>query len=308
MMRTPRSTAKSREPLRRSPPAHDHARYTDESILSLVARIVLKHFAPLVTSLALWLFVVPVAVAQTETGSTESLKVSGANVRIAGDPFTVTVEGVDDGAHRLYVYGGTGKNCPIEHVTEPAQEKKWLSSPEGEVLPQGRFVKTFEATYEEPYVACAYLYAPPARFPDAWEYGCFATVPTGNVTEPLECYMSLLAPSTILGIERWTREDAERREREQREEELHERELAAAKSTHVEVKPDVQSSPPTTHLCHVPALRGHTLAYARRMLHAASCSLGKITVHRRGARVYTQRPHAGSTLAYSTKVSVILGR
>jgi hypothetical protein len=277
-----------------------------------VARIVLKRFTPLVTSLALSLIVVPAAVAETEAGSTESLKVSGSNVRIAGDPFTVTVEGVDDGAHRLYVYGGTGEHCPIEHVTEPAQEanpKKWLSSPEGEGLSQGRFVKAFEAIYQEPYVACAYLYAPPARFPDAWEYGCFATNPTEYVTEPLGCFMSIgPSPGTILYVEQRAREQVEERERELREEELRERALEAAKGTHVEAKPDVQSAASTIHLCHVPALRGHTLAYARRMLHAASCSLGKITVRHRGARVYTQRPRAGSTLAYSAKVSVILGR
>jgi len=44
------------------------------------------------------------------------------------------------------------------------------------------------------------------------------------------------------------------------------------------------------------------------MLYAAHCSLGKITVRRRDARVYTQRPHAGSTLADDAKVAVVLGR
>jgi hypothetical protein len=274
---------------------------------------VCKRFAPLVSSLALWLLVVPFAAAQTEAGSTESLKVSGSNVRIAGDPFTFTVEGLDDGAHRLYVYGGTDMHCPIEHVTEPAQEatpRKWLSSPEGEVLPQGPFVKTFEVIYEEPYVVCAYLYAPPARFPDAWEYGCFAVsmYPEGGVEGPLECFMPIVEPWMILGGERSAREVQEKYEQKQHERELRERELNAAKNPHVEAEPDVQSAAPTTHLCHVPALRGHTLAYAKRMLHAANCSLGKITVRRRDARVYTQRPHAGSTLAYGAKVSVILGR
>jgi hypothetical protein len=234
-------------------------------------------------------------------------------VRIVGDPFKVTLEGIDDGAHRLYVYSGTDMHCPIEHVTEPAREaipKKWLSSSEGEALPQGSFVKTFEVIYEEPYVVCAYLYAPPARFPDAWEYGCFVVskYPEGGVTEPLDCYMSILDPWVILWGERSAREVLEKYEREQHEKELREKELVAAKNAHVEAEPDVQSAAPMTHLCHVPALRGHTLAYAKRMLHAANCSLGKVTIRRRGARVYTQRPHAGSTLADEAKVSVILGR
>jgi len=127
-----------------------------------VALIACQRFAPLVTSLALWVVVVPSAAAQTEAGSTESLKVSGGNVRSVGGPFKVTIDGIDDGAHRLYVYGGTDRNCPIEHVTEPAEEaipKKWLSSPEGQVLPQGPFVKTFEVIYEEPYVVCLPLRA-----------------------------------------------------------------------------------------------------------------------------------------------------
>lgn len=270
-------------------------------------RLVCKRFAPL----ALWLLFVPSAAAQTEAGSTESLKVPGVNARFAGEPFTLTVEGIDDGAHRLYVYGGTGEHCPIEHITEPAQEanpKKWLSSPEGEALPKGPFVKTFEALYEEPYVVCAYLYAPPARFPDAWEDGCFATYQQGSITQPVNCFMQIPAPWMILGGERQAREAVERREREQREDELRERELEAAKSTHIEAKPDLQSAAPATHLCHVPALRGHTLVYARRMLHAANCSLGKITIRRRDSRVYAQRPHAGSTRTDGAKVSVILGR
>jgi hypothetical protein len=282
-------------------------------ILSLVARIVCKRFAPSVTGLALCFLVVPSAAAQTEAGSTESLKVSGGNVRIVGGPFKVTLEGIDDGAHRLYVYSGTDMYCPIEHVAEPAPEaisKRWLSSPEGEVLPQGPFVKTFEVVYEEPYVVCAYLYAPPARFPDAWGYGCFAVskYPEGGVEEPLECFMPILEPWVILGGERSAREHLEQYEREQHEKELRERGLEAAKNPHVEPEPDVRPAAPTTHLCHVPALRGHTLAYAKRMLHTANCSLGKITVRRRGARVYTQRPHAGSTLADNAKVSVILER
>jgi hypothetical protein len=277
-----------------------------------VTRIACKRFAPLVTSLGLWLLVVPSAAAQTEAGSNESLKVSSASLRSVGAPFTITVEGIDDGAHSLYVYGGTGGQCPIEHVTEPAQEvipKKWLSSPEGEVLSQGPFVKTFEVIYEEPYVVCAYLYEPPARFPDAWDGGCFATWRPSEegIIEPLECLIRIEEPSEVLGNERSIREVQEKDKREQHEQELRERELEAPKKPYVEAEP-VQSAAPTTHLCHVPALRGHTLAYARRVLHAANCSLGKINVRRRDARVYTQRPHAGGTLANEAKVSVILGR
>jgi hypothetical protein len=285
------------------------------SYLSLMVRMAGRRLVAVAGAIAFGLFVAAPAAAATEPGSTESLRVSAGNARPTGEPFTFTVEGVADGAHRLYVYGGAGEYCPIEHVTEPPLEavpKKWLSSTEGEALPSGPFVRTYNAIYEEPYVVCAYLYAPPARFPDAWQYGCFATYPSGEIIEPLECFMSIVEPWVILGAERSAREGVEKYELEQHERQLRERELREreleAPAPPVKAEPDTESIAPKTRLCHVPALRGHTLSYVRRMLHLANCSLGKVTVRRRNARVYTQRPHAGSTLADETKVSVILGR
>lgn len=219
--------------------------------------------------------------------------------RQAGDREKVTVEGVADGAHLLYVYGEVApkKACPIERVTAPGEGTPplWLSPSSGEALPAGHFVRTYEPIYEEPrYLVCAYLYALPARFPDAWEYGCF--------TKEFDCYMPMLEPWIVLGGERRSEEiERELRERAER----HATTPDASKGSQEEAKPVEPTNAPA---CHVPALRGRTLVQVRRRLRVAHCSLGKITVRHHDRRVSAQRPRAGRTLAHGARVSVVLGR
>jgi hypothetical protein len=273
-----------------------------------VVREVGKWLVPFVTGLAMALLTAAPAAGMSEKGAAESLSVSGRAVspegRHAGEREKVTVEGVADGAHRLYVYGEAAPkmDCPIERVTEPDEEAhpQWLSPSSGEALPAGHFVRTYEPTYEEPsYLVCAYLYAFPARFPDAWEYGCFFK--EGN------CFMSMLEPWIILGSERSAREVL--REQQERRElaERHATPSEASKGAEANAQPEVepQTNAPA---CRVPALRGRTLVQARRRLHAAHCSLGKIMVRHRDGKVSSQRPRAGRTLAPGARVSVVLGR
>jgi hypothetical protein len=63
--------------------------------------------------------------------------------------------------------------------------------------------------------------------------------------------------------------------------------------------------------CHVPALRGATLAAARERLRHANCRLGSIAKPRgvtaRAGRVVTQTAAPGTSLARDTKVGVKLG-
>jgi hypothetical protein len=89
------------------------------------------------------------------------------------------------------------------------------------------------------------------------------------------------------------RERREREEREEREERQQAEEAAQAKR------------------CRVPALRGATVAGARRRLRRANCRLGAITksrgVTRKTGRVVHQSKPAGSSLAHGTRVGIRLG-
>jgi hypothetical protein len=105
------------------------------------------------------------------------------------------------------------------------------------------------------------------------------------------------------------RTEAARLEAQRRQEE----EVIARRNLEVALVPTV----PSQHvdvgpaLCRVPALRGHTLSGARRLLRAAHCRLGRVTaVHGAQARlvVRSQHPHRGKALAAGGRVSVTLGR
>lgn len=89
------------------------------------------------------------------------------------------------------------------------------------------------------------------------------------------------------------REREERKEREEREERQMAEEAAQAKR------------------CRVPALRGATVAGARRRLLRANCRLGAVTrsggVTRRTGRVVHQTEPAGSSLAQDARVGIKLG-
>lgn len=63
--------------------------------------------------------------------------------------------------------------------------------------------------------------------------------------------------------------------------------------------------------CHVPALRGATVAGAKKRLRRANCRLGAVTkssgVTRKTGRVVHQSEPAGSSLAHDAKVGIRLG-
>ena len=70
---------------------------------------------------------------------------------------------------------------------------------------------------------------------------------------------------------------------------------------------------PVAAQCVVPNLRGLTLAFAKRLLGAANCRLGKVTkkrTHKRSqvGKVISQKPKAGTKLANGAKVAVVVGR
>lgn len=91
----------------------------------------------------------------------------------------------------------------------------------------------------------------------------------------------------------------EQREREEREEQEKREERQAAEIAAQEQR------------CRVPALRGATVAGARRRLHRANCRLGAVTrssgVTRKTGRVVHQSEPAGSSLAQGARVGIRLG-
>lgn len=73
----------------------------------------------------------------------------------------------------------------------------------------------------------------------------------------------------------------------------------------------VKASGGGTAACHVPSLKGHTLASARSRLKAAGCSLGKVTTTstrpQEELHVTAQKPKAGATRPHGSPVNVSLG-
>ncbi|MGN6274864.1 MAG: PASTA domain-containing protein [Solirubrobacterales bacterium] len=128
----------------------------------------------------------------------------------------------------------------------------------------------------------------PAAGGAPFHYPITAGQGSGGVTVPTE----IQGPPD----EKELREQREREEREEREqrEKRQEAEIAA------------QAKP-----CHVPALRGATVAGARRRLRRANCRLGAIAksrgVTRRTGRVVHQSEPAGTTLEPGARVSIRLG-
>jgi hypothetical protein len=106
------------------------------------------------------------ALAESMPGSSESLRISASDPRQVGRPMTVPVEGVADGAHRLFVYGASGPHgCAIEHVEGLSETA--LTPAGGETLAAGPFLREYAAVpvAEGRYIICAYLDAPPERPP-----------------------------------------------------------------------------------------------------------------------------------------------
>lgn len=240
-------------------------------------------------------------------GSSESLRLSASEPRQAGHPITVTVEGVADGAHRLFVYGGAVEHgCGIEHV-EQLQQQTALTPAEGEALAAGSFVREYQAVpmAEGRYIVCAYLDAPPTRFPDAWEQGCFS-VPSG------ECYESLLSPAAILTTEALVAKVRAEEEQKRTEQAASARaaEEAVAAEMAARVAHEQARLKAEAERCHVPRLLGHSLSGAKKLLRGTHCRLGSVTVHRqlgRPPRIVWQHPGRGGDYAPGTRVSIRLG-
>jgi hypothetical protein len=70
--------------------------------------------------------------------------------------------------------------------------------------------------------------------------------------------------------------------------------------------------PPPAVTCHVPKLRGLTLARAKRLLHKNHCAVGKITRRhskkRQVGHVLASKPRAGVVRPSGTKVALVLGK
>jgi len=241
--------------------------------------------------------------------SSESLNLSASEPRPVGETMTVTVEGVADGSHRLFVYGGAIEHgCGIEHV-EHLQQQTTLTPAEGETLAAGPFKREYDAVpaLGGRYIVCAYLDAPPARFPDAWEVGCF-WVPSGD------CYESMISPAGILTAEELGRKVVADEERELSERQAREqgaRERSAAEEAARAAREQAELNAREAARCHVPRLLGHTLATARRLLAEAHCRLGTVEPKHRPKgelRVRWQRPGKGGSHPAGTAVAVRVSR
>jgi hypothetical protein len=240
--------------------------------------------------------------AEQMPGSSESLTVSASSPRSVGQSMTVLVSGVADGGHRLIVYAGEHEGCSAVDV-EQAQEDHTLTPAEGELLAAGPFERQYTTmpTTSGHYFACAYLDAPPARFPDAWQAGCFV-IPSG------ECPAPITTPSDVLVAEQVAHKAVEAAEA-QRAAERRTREEEERKASEEMAPKPTEPAARQVLRCHVPALRGRTLARVRALLKAADCRLGRVTIHRRGRstlRVSAQTPRHGQTLAAGGAVAVTL--
>jgi hypothetical protein len=259
---------------------------------------------------------------ETAPGSTETLTVKAPNEREVGKPMMITVEGMADGLHRLFVYGEAGREQGCE--TWPYQQQAQiatatLTSPEGDPLGPGPFVKSFVVlpATASTYLVCAYLDTTASSNPDVFEYGCYVIPATLN---SINCYRSyepwwVAATAGKAGQEKV--EQAERKRRKEAEAEqtqLRTNVEAAAREAKEEEErrraSERKAREATLRRCTVPQLRRHTLAGARRLLRNADCRLGRVTIHHHGHGtlvVKSQTPRPGKTLPPRSDISIVLG-
>jgi hypothetical protein len=267
---------------------------------------------------------------ETAPGSTETLKLVApvADERALNVPMTVTAEGAADGLHRLFVYGEPNvQGCQTWPYQEQAQKGAvTLTDIEGEPLSAGHFSKSFVVTpTREAYGVCAYLDTTASANPDVFEYGCYG-IPAHIVRFPevanvVECYESYEPWWVIKAQEEGSREQLERAqaERKRREEAQQAAREAVARQTSEEaarrlaIEEAIRRAfevSPIPKLCRVPQLRRHTLVGVRRLLRAADCRLGRVTIrhHVYGTLVAkSQNPRPGKTLPQGSAVSIVLG-
>jgi hypothetical protein len=239
----------------------------------------------------------------------ESLTVSSTGERAVGKSQTIIANGVADGAHRLFLYYDPQRSgCqprPGENLGYPGEVS--ITPPEGLPVTAGPFTREYTGPLAttETYGVCAYLASGPFEFYDAVALSC--VFPGGN------CYMVYVEPWVIQSAERAAREAVERAIRERGELEAKEQaERRSREEARVarEAREQAEHALPATVSCHVPALRGHTLTGAKRMLRRAHCSLGTVTKpHNAHGRlvVKSQSQRAGRTLSEGGRVSLRLG-
>jgi hypothetical protein len=240
----------------------------------------------------------------------ETLTISFAGKATTGQPLGITARGVADGAHRLYVYADqSGYRCASDPYEEynRGSDVFVLSSTAGDTLSAGGFTNNYTFTpATDLFDVCAYLDDTPSDAPDVlatddpvedevkkYLENQEDAQPTGSRTGTLPGAIEPLPYNPQLAKEYWERVEAEARIRREREQAPHSEHRAGGA---------VQ--------CVVPALRGHSLAGARRLVHGAHCKLGRVTT-RHGAHgalmVIRQSPGHGRRLREGAAVSVTLG-
>ncbi len=246
----------------------------------------------------------------------ESLNLSLPTSAAVNKFYAITAEGTADGSHRLFVYvepGGAACAASPHEEAIKFSDSIPVFGAEGVALAAGPFVSTtsvFAPPEEALYSVCGYLDALPAGVADAAVEGRF-TVPSG----PVE------APELIKEASEELKRLAEERERELEEEraaakeraEREEREAAALRAIGTLQAPPGEPAPvaaPAAVHCVVPALRGHSLAWTRRALGRARCSLGKVRRAQTGHGalvVVRQDVRRGTSLRDGAAVGVVLG-
>lgn len=242
------------------------------------------------------------AAGQSGAGSTETLSLTASGERGIGKELVITAEGIADGAHRLFVFGGKS-SCQAWPSEEEEGHALALTAPGGELLPAGAFTRPFTVipTLGSSYGVCAFLDTSASALRDAWASGCFALSPGPD------CRLPELNPAAVLTAEEYARKVLAEEEQQRAEREAHEHLLADEAAQALKEREEAKAQEAAR--CHVPRVLGHTAPAARRMLAAAHCRLGHVTV-RKGARkplrIFWQRPGRGGDYAPGTAVAVRL--
>jgi hypothetical protein len=248
----------------------------------------------------------------------ESLALSLGEKPTLNEQLSITVEGVADGAHRLYIYVESGGDaCASDPYGEYTEEfgAIALSSKEGDLLSAGSYSKVYTYTPEanNVYSVCAYLDYTPSDPPDVVNAEYFA-IPGYPVEAPYLHNPRLQEELKRIAVEAEQRERAHVKERE--EQELRERQAREPASDIVDPERQAReeaerkASEGDNVRCIVPSLKGRPLSNARTALRKAHCNLGRVTMprkHGRGALVVTtQSPTRGASLPQGATVAVTL--
>jgi hypothetical protein len=248
----------------------------------------------------------------TAGASAASLELSVAPGADAGEPLAIVATGFAGTARqRLFLYVEAGGFCGgtphKQALNVPAAVA--LTGNEGVALAAEPFERTF--SYTPPingyYSLCSYLDESSEGVPAAYA-GIGFSVPEGVVPAPP------LTEAVVEELRQFAREYEEELERLKLVKEREEAErppvfaTIATEAPHPEPPPMPRSLPVVR--CVVPALRGHSLTAARRLLRGAHCALGGVRqtrARRRPQIVTAQHARHGTVLAAGSPVSVVLG-